>query len=655
MQPNNSEQSSQIAKNTSTPFVLRAKGLIVNWWKDLVFRYLHKKDWKQVVDEAHLQQIQRTTENLLLLAAKKNDVATIKKMSKQSDTDFFERGALGETALHVATLYDNLEAAVALLDAAPDLVNQVITSDLYAGKTALHIAAANQNLNLVKELIRRGADVIKPRVTGSYFSKNRKNLIFYGEHILSYAASTGNEIIVKLLLDNGADIRAQDSWGNTVLHILVLQPNAVKSCHMFDLILAADKNINGQIPLDRIKNKKGLTPFRLATAVGNLKMFQHIVNKRYLVHGHCGTKSYLYDISEIDSFENESSILELIVSSQERKAFRILEMTPVKQLIYLKWNKYGRYYFCILMLFYLLYITLFTLCCVFRPLKHYNSTNHQDVTIYVKKTLKESYITHNDYLRLGGEVISVFGAIVILLLEVPSILKVGVTRYFGYNVLGGPFHATIISYAVLVLVLLILRLTSSKGETEVMALALVLCWGNNLYFARGFEILGPSVIVLQKVIFSDLLKFLWLLVFTLIGFSTALWMAYMTQNPSADVYFADFATVFLFEYKMSLGLLNIPINTTVWTPSIVKVLHTALTVFALLLLMSLLSAMQRNTFARVRKEKDDLWRAQIVATTIMLERRLPRCMWPRLGIWGQDYGLGNKWFLRIEEKQENTA
>lgn len=57
-----------------------------------------------------------------------------------------------------------------------------------------------------------------------------------------------------------------------------------------------------------------------------------------------------------------------------------------------------------------------------------------------------------------------------------------------------------IAYAVLVVSLCVLRLTEMPGETGVMASCLVLGWCNVLYFARGFEMLGPYVIVIQKVI-----------------------------------------------------------------------------------------------------------------------------------------------------------
>lgn len=113
--------------------------------------------------------------------------------------------------------------------------------------------------------------------------------------------------------------------------------------------------------------------------------FQHLVGKRRVAQWSLGPlTSYLYDLTEIDSWADNMSVLELIVGSQQREVQRkkktkknptaaqfnhrpvsteiiggkynnarcvfvqargILEVTPVRQLVSLKWNLYGKHYF----------------------------------------------------------------------------------------------------------------------------------------------------------------------------------------------------------------------------------------------------------------------------------------------------------------------
>lgn len=48
--------------------------------------------------------------------------------------------------------------------------------------------------------------------------------------------------------------------------------------------------------------------------------FQHLVNKRRVVQWSLGPlTSYLYDLTEIDSWADNMSVLELIVASQQRE------------------------------------------------------------------------------------------------------------------------------------------------------------------------------------------------------------------------------------------------------------------------------------------------------------------------------------------------
>ncbi|XP_029437269.1 transient receptor potential cation channel subfamily V member 6-like [Rhinatrema bivittatum] len=602
------------------------------------------------VDKIHLLQEWRIQESSLLLAAKQDDVQAIKNLLNCPSTDPFERGAMGETALHVAALYNNLEVAKALLEVAPDLINEPMTSELYEGQTALHIAAVNQNLNLVMELVSRGADVSSPRATGTFFRYSPDNLIYFGEHILSFAACMGNEMIVRVLIENGADLRVQDSLGNTVLHNLTLQPSEILSTQMYDLILTYDKGDRG-LPLDMVLNNNFLTPLKLAAVEGNTVMFQHLLqNRKHIQRTFGPLTSTLYDLTGIDSWEDDLSILTLVVSAKKKEAYRILDLTPMKELVSLKWQTFGRPYFYCLATLYLFYIICFTMCCIYRPLKSKqpNLNNTRDITIYMQRTLQEAYITYGDYLRLAGELVSVTGAIAILLLELPDILRVGATHFFGHMVLGGPFHIMIMSYACMVLVILVMRLTNTDGEVIPMSLAMVLGWCFITYFTRGFQMLGPLSIMIQKIIFKDIIRYCWFMAVVILAFAGAFYITFQTQDPSQLGHFFSYPMSLLSTFELFLLDINAPANYNVDLPYIYSVLYTVFAIIASLLMVNLLIAMMGNTYSRVANERDMLWRTQVVATTVMLEKKLPRCLWPRLGICGKDYGLGDRWYLRVE-------
>ncbi|XP_078511803.1 transient receptor potential cation channel subfamily V member 6-like [Lissotriton helveticus] len=602
-------------------------------------------------EEIDMLQQKRIAELPLLQAAKKNDVSAIQKLLSCPKTDLYGRGAVGETALHVAALYDNLEAAVALLKAAPDLINEPMTSTLYEGETALHIAVLNQNLNLVKELIRRGADVASPRASGTFFTHSAYHLLYFGEHILSFAACMGNVEIVRLLIESGADLRAQDSLGNTVLHILVHQPNKNVSCTMYDLILSYDKGLRG-LHVNKMQNKAGFTPFQLAAKEGNATMFEHLVEKMKKKQFCFGPISYtLYDLTEIDNWALEQSILKLVSSSKRKEACRILDLPPMKELVNMKWCKYGRPYFCILAILYVLYMTCFSLVCANRPLKpRLNlSSNPRDMTLFIQKSLQESYETPADELRLVGELISVVGAFGILIIKLPGLLRIRDFRFFLDTVAGGPFHLIIVIHGCLVLVILLMRITNTDNEVVPMSSALVFGWCYIMYFARGFEIVGPFTIMLQKMMFGDLLRFLCLMLLVVLGFGTALYVAFQTEDPNAMGMFYNYPVSLYSTYQLLVLVLNSPANYAVNLPVMYTVVYIAFALICNLLMFNLFIAMMSDTHWRFAQERDELWRLQVVATTVMLEQSLPRFMWSRSGILGVDYGLDNRRYICVED------
>lgn len=107
-----------------------------------------------------------------------------------------------------------------------------------------------------------------------------KSLILTGELPLSLAACTNQPELVNHLLENPyeqAQIEAVDSKGNNVLHALVsISDNSRENTRfvieMYDLLLRLGVKLQPQLSLENVRNKKGLTPLKLAAKMGKIEV-----------------------------------------------------------------------------------------------------------------------------------------------------------------------------------------------------------------------------------------------------------------------------------------------------------------------------------------------------------------------------------------------
>ncbi|KAF3700621.1 Transient receptor potential cation channel subfamily V member 5 [Channa argus] len=129
-------------------------------------------------------------------------------------------------------------------------------------------------------------------------------------------------------------------------------------------------------------------------------------------------------------------------------------------------------------------------------------------------------------------------------------------------------------------------------------------------------------------------------------------MFYMTQDPLSLPNFTTYPVILFTEFEVDTTFVNLPVDESVYMSPVIYVVHVAFTLISAMLLTNLLIAMMSDTQARVGQERDELWRTQVAATILMLERRLPRRLVPRLGICGLKYAPKDHWYLRVEDTND---
>ncbi|XP_072882689.1 transient receptor potential cation channel subfamily V member 5-like [Hemitrygon akajei] len=207
----------------------------------------------------------------------------------------------------------------------------------------------------------------------------------------------------------------------------------------------------------------------------------------------------------------------------------------------------------------------------------------------------------------------------------------------------------------MVLAVLVLRLTSMPGESVPMSFALILAWCNMMYFARGFRLMGHFTIMIQKIIFEIILPFLVLMLIVLLAFTFSTHLSFQVLDPAKWEYYVDFSTVLFTMYLLFFGLVNMPLNWEVILPDMAMFQYAMYTLLAFAIMVFLVTHMMNELIRQIAREREDIWRAQVVATVLLLERRLPTWLFPRQGICGTQYGLGDSWYMRVDSRNDNAV
>ncbi|XP_008281297.1 transient receptor potential cation channel subfamily V member 1-like [Stegastes partitus] len=471
-----------------------------------------------------------------------------------------------------------------------NLINAEFTDKFYKGQTPLHVAIERRSFRYVELLLTKGADV-QAKATGEFFQHNAKQGFYFGELPLSLAACTNQPRIVTLLMLNPhrrAEVRDQDSQGNTVLHILVItadntEGNTKKITEMYDRVLFLHNKLKketqnsqeaGRGKLEEIQNNRGLTPLKLAAKLGRIQLLRHMLQREFKdeetrhlsrrftewVYGpvHCS----LYDISSVDTNES-NSVLEIIVFGRDvPNRPEMLEIEPLRSLLEEKWDMFASKLFLLNFLVYLMYLIIFTTVALHR------------------KDGQPPFPVEGpvDCLRCVGEMVSVVGAL----------------KFFYQSI---------------------------------------------TFFQRN----RPNLQALFTDGFSDIL-----FVF-LFGFSAAV-VALMSSRPlnqsnltdasavqgqSSDAdkpKFSNLRFTVLEMFKFTIGMGDLQFTDQAEYKEVFYVLLICYIVLTYILALNMLIALMGNTVERISSQSEIIWNLQRAFTILDLERSLPTCLRKKLQV-----------------------
>ncbi|XP_054703818.1 transient receptor potential cation channel subfamily V member 2-like isoform X3 [Grus americana] len=507
------------------------------------------------------------------------------------------------------------------------LVNVACSDCYYRGQTALHIAIEKRSLDLVKLLVENGADV-HARAHGEFFRKKKEGVYFYfGELPLSLAACTNQLEVVEYLLNNPhqkARLQEQDTQGNTVLHALVM--------------IADDTEENTKFIFKHIIQREIKDP-----------VYRHL-SRKFTEWTYGPIHVSLYDLSSIDSFE-ENSVLEILAySSDTPNRYKMVVLEPLNKLLQQKWETFAskRFYFSFVS--YLSFMIIFTAIAYYQPLR-------------VKPSFPVEF-TAGGFLWVSGLIIILLGGIYLIFAQ--SLYLRRRRQSLKTMCSDSCIEILIFIQAFSLLLSAVLYGASSENYVAVMVFSLLLGWVNMLYYTRGFQRTGIYSVMIQKTILRDLLRFLLVYMIFLFGFAAAL-VTLMGDAPSVSqnkslaqlentgshAMYGGLLSVSLELFKITIGMGDLDFQEHARFRYFVMLLLLLFVILTYILLLNMLIALMSETVTDISGYSKSVWKLQRAIAILEIEKAwLWRQGGKRRSGCFVSVGLNKKderWCFRVEE------
>ncbi|KAI9341750.1 hypothetical protein BDR26DRAFT_918303 [Obelidium mucronatum] len=572
----------------------------------------------------------------------------------------FERGAEGETILHLAVLRKHADLVRWIVGRFPSLVNETYLRHRYYGETALHVAVVNagtdhdkDDISLVKLLVENGALINEPFVSGTEFLKDEdKGILYYGQTILQFAAANGKFEAVKYLVENGADVTLVDLYGNNVLHVMAYHGNFdmklfnyLKKRNEIDIRNASRSNGKIPIPVDisKARNKEHLTAYQLGISRGHVKALEAMKD---IIWEFGMVRQYRICLDDLDPLQphtdkaesfaeklkdgNKSlerfskSAIEIAVENGDKE---ILSHPLMESLLKIKWALYGRSRFLWRMA-----LTFFLVICVtFTIALQPNSLDD-------RRNYSISDENRHPILRGVFELSSVIGTIILVSAEFAELRVQGGGYFRGY---GAAENTVQWMFAVFIWLIPVLRwgLAAILGhdkyeivanaENVVFGFGAIWGWFYILEFAKGFETLGPLLLIFRRMMFEDFFAWMTLYSVLTVGFACGLFLQmqnvpFESANGAAPVYdWNNFAGALLWTIRfIFVAQEEFEDFREARIPAFTEFLYMLYAFVTVLVLFNVLIAMLAETLVSIASDAKRVWRIQFASLLIQMDESM---------------------------------
>ncbi|XP_024876105.1 transient receptor potential cation channel subfamily V member 4 [Temnothorax curvispinosus] len=530
------------------------------------------------------------------------------------------RGSLGETLLHVLIICDtrmHTRIARILLKCFPRLAIDVVEGEEYLGASALHLAIAYNNNELVQELVEAGA-IISQRAIGSFFlprDQQRMNparntdyegLAYLGEYPLAWAACCANESVYNLLLDSGADPDEQDSFGNMILHMVVV-------CDKLDMFGYALRH--PKLPArNGIANAAGLTPLTLACQLGRAEVFREMLElsaREFWRYSNITCSAYPLNALDTllpDGRTNWNSALFIILNGTKEEHLDMLDGGIIQRLLEEKWKTFARLQFLKRLIILVFHLASLSLAVYFRP---------ADMEAVLLQWPEE--IT--DAVRTAAECITVLGVLNYILVQLGGeMINVGPLSFLK-QLSHEPAKLIFVISNLLILACIPCRIAGDRhAEDAILVYAVPGSWFLLMFFAGAIRLTGPFVTMVYSMITGDMLTFGIIYTVMLFGFSQSFYFLYKGFPGVKSSLYHSYPSTWMALFQITLGDYNYADLSNTTYPNLSKAVFAIFMVMVPILLLNMLIAMMGNTYAHVIEQSEKEFVKQWAKIVVSLER-----------------------------------